>query len=30
LDRLGRQRHVPPCSKLELAHRLLDFILEME
>jgi phosphopantothenoylcysteine decarboxylase / phosphopantothenate---cysteine ligase len=30
LDRQGRQRHVPPCSKLELAHRLLDFILEIE
>ncbi|MEA5472071.1 phosphopantothenoylcysteine decarboxylase, partial [Spirulina sp. 06S082] len=25
LDRAGRQEAIAPCSKLELAHRLLDF-----
>ncbi|MGF1495636.1 MAG: bifunctional phosphopantothenoylcysteine decarboxylase/phosphopantothenate--cysteine ligase CoaBC [Elainellaceae cyanobacterium] len=27
LDDRGRRQHVPPCSKLELAHRLFDFSL---
>ena len=30
LDRDGRQRPIPSCTKLELAHRLLNFIKEME
>jgi phosphopantothenoylcysteine decarboxylase/phosphopantothenate--cysteine ligase len=29
LDRLGRQVAIAPCSKLELAHRLVDFVQEM-
>jgi phosphopantothenoylcysteine decarboxylase/phosphopantothenate--cysteine ligase len=29
LDRTGRQVKVPPCSKLEMAHSLLDFVPEI-
>ncbi len=29
IDKQGRQREIKPCSKLELAHQLLDFILEI-
>ncbi len=30
LDRQGRQRSIPSCSKLEMAHALLDFVLELD
>ncbi|MBW4553744.1 MAG: bifunctional phosphopantothenoylcysteine decarboxylase/phosphopantothenate--cysteine ligase CoaBC [Aphanocapsa sp. GSE-SYN-MK-11-07L] len=30
LDRQGRQRSIPTCSKLEMAHALLDFVSELE
>jgi phosphopantothenoylcysteine decarboxylase / phosphopantothenate---cysteine ligase len=29
LDRIGRNVAISPCSKLEMAHRLLDFVQEM-
>lgn len=29
LDRTGRQLAIEPCSKLEMAHRLFDFLLEL-
>lgn len=29
LDRQGRQVKVPPCTKLEMAHRLLDFVIDL-
>ncbi len=30
LDKYGKERSIPACSKLELAHALLDFVLELE
>jgi phosphopantothenoylcysteine decarboxylase/phosphopantothenate--cysteine ligase len=29
-DRSGRQAVVPPCSKLQMAHQLLDFVRTMD
>jgi phosphopantothenoylcysteine decarboxylase/phosphopantothenate--cysteine ligase len=30
LDRTGRQQRIPPCTKLQIAHRLLDFVMQIE